>query len=230
MADLKPQCIVINTTIRSLRHHGQLENKMEALKKGIANLQVHIENMLQFSNHVLVCLNKFADDTDEEIKIVSDLVSNYNLPFSVSTAYLEGGKGAIEVAKQIIDMCNLENDFKLLYADNLTIKEKIKTICNNIYHTNDIHYSDISLEKLNKLNSYNNLPICVAKTPYSISDNDNILGYPKNYPIHIRDIKISRGAGFIVIFMGNIMTMPGLPKRPNYEKMQLKDNIIYNLD
>ena len=231
-ANLKPNCVVIVCTTKALKYNAGIdkeniltENSI-ALKEGLSNLEAHIDNMLNFTNNIVVCLNKYTNDTEEEINIIKNYVESRNLKFSINTSYKDGGKGATDLAKKVIDTCNNTNDFKLLYDINLSIKEKIKIISKNIYHTTNINYTKESINKINLLNNlnYSNLPICIAKTQYSISDNPKLLGYPKNSPIEIKDISIYTGAGFIVVYLGNILTMPGLSKKPNYENIDIDEN------
>ena len=232
LSKLKPNCIVINATIRSLKYNGGCPKEelsrqnIDYLKTGICNLQVHMDNMKLFTKNIIVCLNKFSTDSDEEIEYVKSFVENNNVEFSISTSHNDGGIGAITLAKKIKQICEREVDFKLLYEDNLSIKEKIETICKNIYHANEIIYEENVLDKIEKLNrlGYSNLPVCIAKTQYSISDDEKKLGYPKDYPITVRDVKASTGAGFIVVYMGKILTMPGLSKNPAYVNMDINEN------
>ena len=231
IANLKPNCIVINTTIRSLKHNGGctkdellLEN-INYLEKGICNLKAHIDNMKLFTNNIIVCLNKFSNDSKEEIDYVKKFVESNNIEFSISTSYSDGGNGAIDLANKILNICNNECDCKLLYEDNLPIKDKIEKVSKNIYHANNIIYTEEANKKIEKINSlgYSKLPICIAKTQYSISDDEKKLGYPSNYSVTVKDIKISSGAGFIVVYMGNILTMPGLSKNPAFMNMDIDE-------
>ena len=232
IANLKPNCIIINSTIRSLKHNGgcpkeELNNKsLEYLKNGICNLQVHIENMKLYTKNIIVCLNKFYTDTDEEIEYVKKFVENLNVEFDISTSHQDGGKGATELAKKIVKLCNNDIDYKPLYEDKLSLKEKIECVCKNIYHATKINYNDEVLEKLDKYEKlgYKEYPICIAKTQYSITDNPKLLGYPKNNEVTVRDVKVSSGAGFVVIYMGSILTMPGLSKKPAYEGMKISND------
>jgi formate--tetrahydrofolate ligase len=234
LANIKPNCIVINSTIRSLKHNGycpkeELKNKnLEYLEKGIENLKAHIDNMKLYTNNIIVCLNKFYTDTDEEIAYVKNYVENLNVEFEISESFAKGGEGAIELAKKIINICNNEIDFKYLYDLDETIPDKINKICKNIYHAKDIVYSE---EVLNKIKNFealgcNNYPVCIAKTQYSISDDPKKLGYPKDNTIIVKDIRVANGAGFIIVYTGNILTMPGLSKTPAYENMDISNEGI----
>ena len=232
LANLKPNCIVINATIRSIKHNGgcskeELTNEsIDYINKGICNLEAHIDNMKLYTNNIIVCLNKFATDTDNEINFVKNFVTGKGVEFAVSTAHVEGGNGSLDLAKKIVNICDNNIDFKLLYEDDKTIEEKIEIVSKNIYHASKIIYLDGVKEKINKYTKlgYQTFPICIAKTQYSLSDDEKKLGYPKDYEITVRDIKVSAGAGFIVVFMGNILTMPGLSKNPAYMNMDIDKN------
>lgn len=231
-AQLKPDAIVIVATCRALKHHGGVKNEdislenLDALKKGLSNLEVHIENMLQFTTHVIVTLNQYATDSMGEINMIKEFVEKKKIPFAVNETYLKGGVGAEGLALEVMNIVEKENDFQFLYSDDLSIQQKIEIIAKKIYHTSLVHYDSFALLKLKKIEAlgYSNLPICVAKTQYSISDNPNLLGYPKDYDLHVRDIEVYTGAGFIVVYLGNIMTMPGLSKSPNYERIDIDEH------
>ncbi len=232
LGNLKPNCIVINATIRSLKYNGgcpkeelKCEN-ISYLEKGIANLQVHIENMTKYSKNIVVCLNHFAADTEEEIAYVENYVHSLGYDIAVSKAHEEGSNGSLELAKKIVDTCKRPVDFKLLYDANIPIIDKIDIICKEIYHAKDVCYDNDTTKDIQKLEEmgYGNLPICIAKTQYSISDDAKKLGYPKGHTVTVREIRLCSGAGFIVVLMGNIMTMPGLPKVPAYMQMDIDNN------
>jgi formate--tetrahydrofolate ligase len=182
--------------------------------------------MKLFTRNIIVCLNKFSTDTEEEIQFIKNFVENNNVEFSISSSFENGGKGAIDLAQKIQAICENEIDFKMLYEDDLSINEKIEKICKNIYHASNINYEENVQNKIKKLTSlgYSKLPICIAKTQYSISDDEKKLGYPINTTVTVRDVKVSSGAGFIVVFMGKILTMPGLPKKPAYLNMNIDSN------
>lgn len=233
IGNFKPDVIVINATIRSLKYNGlcpkeelSTEN-LNYLKEGICNLEVHINNMKQYSNHIIVCLNKFHTDTAEEINFVKEFVSNLDCPFEMSEAHSKGSEGSINLANKIIELCNEESIFNPLYDLNDSITRKIKTIATNIYHANEVIYNEEALESISKIETlgYDNLPICIAKTQYSISDDAKKLGSPSEFSVTVRDAKLCSGAGFIVIYMGNIMTMPALSKTPAYENMNIDENL-----
>jgi len=231
-ANLKPDCIVIVATIKALKYNGKVakedilkENK-DALKEGLSNLLAHIENMKQYTNNLVVTLNQYQTDTEEEIELVKEFVLSKNVEFSLNTSYQNGGEGAIELADKVVDICKKESNFKLLYETTDTIFEKVEKVVKNIYHANNIEYTEEAIEKINKFQElgYANYPVCIAKTQYSISDDPKKLGYPKDYTIHIRDANIYTGARFIVIYLGDIMTMPGLSRNPNYENIDINES------
>lgn len=236
--NLKPNVIVINATIRSLKYNGgmskdELSTKnMDYLEKGICNLKVHIENMKKYLDNIIVCLNKFSFDDDEEVKYVQKYCEDLGCDFAISTSYENGGEGAMDLAKKIALLCDKEKKSHLLYDENDSIKNKIEKVSEEIYHANKVKYLDEAIESINKIESMHldKLPICVAKTQYSISDDPKKLGYPKDYEITVRNVSVDSGAGFIVVYMGKIMTMPGLSKNPAYENMHIDDDgTIYDL-
>ena len=237
-AKLEPAAVVVVATIKALKYHGgikksdiYLENN-EALIKGIANLARHVENMKKYVDNVMVCLNRYDTDIDSEVSIVEDWCMKNNILFSESKAYSQGGDGALSVAERVIELCNRENNFKLLYEDDLSIIDKIKKVAKDIYRAIDVEFSDVALEKLKyfeeKQHSY--IPICVAKTQYSFSDDATLVGAPDDFKIYVRDLRIYNGAGFITVLLGDIMVMPGLSRKPNYEKIDLVDGNIIGLN
>ena len=236
--NLKPNVIVINATIRSLKYNGgmikdELNIKnMDYLEKGICNLQVHIENMKKYLDNIVICLNKFEFDDEEEIDFVQKYCEQLGCEFAISTSYKDGGEGAIELAKKIVKLCENEVGFNLLYDENDSIENKIEKVSKEIYHAGGVKYLDEAKESIKRIEKMNldKLPICVAKTQYSISDDSKKLGYPKDYEITVRDVLVNSGARFIVVYMGKIMTMPGLSKKPAYENMHIDDDgTIYGL-
>ena len=231
IANLKPNVIVINSTIRSMKYNGGVakeeinQENLEALKVGINNLKTHILNMQKYTKNIVVCLNKFNNDTDKEINYVKNFCQDLGCRFAISTSYVEGGKGSINLAREVIDLCNKDVDYKPLYDFSEPIITKIEKVCQEIYHAKEVIISDKALEKINLLNKNNfaNLPICIAKTQYSLTDNPKILGNPKDFTMTVTDIRLASGAGFIVVLMGSIMTMPGLPKESAYLKMKFSN-------
>ena len=235
---LKPSVIVVNTTIRSLKYNGGMMKdelnikNMKYLAKGICNLKVHVENMKKYLDNVIVCLNKFIYDDDEEMEFVKQYCENLGCEFAISDSYAKGGEGALDLALKIVKMCDNEKEFHLLYDENESIKEKIEKVSREIYHAGIVQYLSLAEEGIKSIEKLglDKLPICVAKTQYSISDDPKKLGYPKDYEITVRDVKVNSGAGFIVVYMGKIMTMPGLSKQPAYENMKIDDDgTIYGL-
>ena len=229
---------MINATIRSLKYNGGMSKdeldvkNMDYLKKGICNLKVHIENMKKYLDNVVICLNKFISDDDEEINFVQKYCENLECEFAVSNSHQDGGEGALDLAEKIVNLCDNEKEFHLLYDENESIKEKISKVSKEIYHAAEVKYLEEAIESINKIEEMHldKLPICVAKTQYSISDDPKKLGYPEEYEITVRDVKVNSGAGFIVVYMGKIMTMPGLSKNPAYENMHIEDDgTIYGL-
>ena len=227
-----PDLVIINVTIKALKHNGYASKdeidkpSIELINKGICNLDRHIENMKKFNSNILVVLNKYSTDTLDEIEFVKKHVENLNVPFEVSDAYSKGSNGAIDVAKKIIELCNNENKFKFLYDLDLPIKDKINKICNEIYGASNIIYTDLINKKIDEINSlgFSNLPICIAKTQYSLSDNPKLLGNPTDFDVEIKNIELKSGAGFIVVFLGSIIDMPALSKSPAYLNMKIDNN------
>lgn len=215
--DLIPDVVILNTTVQSLKHNGNGN-----LEEGIENLNYHIENMQNFSQNILVILNKHESDTEIEISFIKNFVNSKNVLFSVSTGYLEGSSGSIEAAKQVIELSEKET-IPVHYAYDLedNLKEKIEKFCKNSFGAKEILFTENALEKLDLLekSACKNNPICVAKTQYSITDNAKVLGYPKDFTMTVKDIKLFSGAGFITVYFGNILTMPGLSKDARYLSM-----------
>lgn len=236
-ASISPDCIVLVATIKALKYNAYvdaghiMEENVDAVKVGLANLGRHIENLSKYGIPVVVCLNKFATDSESEIKAVEDFCLKKGTTFSTSTAYTDGGSGAIDLANKVITACSLKSNFKLLYDDNSSISDKIEKVCCEIYRASEIEYSSKALEKINAIEKIgrSNLPICVAKTQYSFSDDAKKLGAPNDFKVYVRDVCLYNGAEFITVLLGNIMTMPGLPKVPNYEKIDLIDDKIVGL-
>ncbi len=231
-AGIGPDVIVIVATVKALKYHAGvtkeniLKEDVEAVRKGLANLEVHIENMLKYTSHVVVTLNQYDTDTLKEIEIIKNYVEEKGILFSANEVYQKGGAGAISLAKQVMEMCRLENDYHPLYENKSSIQEKIEKICTSIYHAGRVHYSDEAQLKIRSFErlGYSDYPVCIAKTQYSISDDPKRLGYPSGYEIRVEDLSVYTGAGFIVVYLGDIMTMPGLSKKPNYENIDIDDH------
>ncbi|MBQ8234253.1 MAG: formate--tetrahydrofolate ligase, partial [Bacilli bacterium] len=230
---IKPNAIVINATIRSLKYNGNsndiTKEDIESLKIGIENLKIHILNMQKYTKNVVVCLNKFDTDTKDEIEYVKNYVSNMDVLFSISTTYKDGGNGGIDLAHKVVELCDKEIDYKKLYDYNDTIINKINIICKEIYHARSVIINNNIKEKINEIErlKLDKLPICIAKTQYSLSDNPKLLNNIDDFDMTITDIKVSNGAGFIVVFMGNIISLPGLSSKSAYLNMDIDKN--YNI-
>lgn len=230
---LKPDLVILNCTVRALKHNGYcdesdiLTQDHKFLNAGLCNLEAHIDNLKKFTNNILVVLNRFNTDTSEEINIIREFVYEKNIPFEISDAYKSGSIGALEIAKRIVELTNKPSSFKFLYDLNDSIQNKIEIICKNIYHAKNIIYTDEALVQLKNIENlgFSNLPICIAKTQYSFSDDPKRLGNPTNYDVTIQKLELKSGAGFIVCFLGNIIDMPGLPKHPNALDMKIDDNL-----
>ncbi len=232
-ANLKPDAVVIVATVRALKHHGGLDKdslnteNLEALEKGMPNLLRHVENITNvYKLPCVVAINAFPTDTEKELKLVEEKCKQYGVNAVLSEVWAKGSKGGENLAKQVVELCEKDNDFEYAYDENLSIKEKLEAIAKKIYHADKVEIlpsAKTQLKQLEKL-GFNNLPICMAKTQYSFSDDQNKLGAPENFTITIRNLKVSAGAGFIVALTGDIMTMPGLPKVPAAEKVDVDDN------
>ncbi len=228
--DLKPDAAVIVATVKALKYNGgvkkdELNNEnLDALKKGFANLEKHIENVKKFGVPAIVALNKFPTDTEEEVKFVLDKCEELGARGVLSDVWANGGDGGVEMAKAVVDVCeNQESNFKVLYDVESSIKDKIETIAKEIYGADGVEYSkkiEKEIANLEKL-GLDKMPICMAKTQYSLSDDPTLLGRPSGFKITVSEIRVSKGAGFLVVLTGNVMTMPGLPKVPAANKMDI---------
>lgn len=229
-AGIRPDAVVLVATVRALKYNGgvpktelSMEN-MDALKKGIVNLEKHIENLQKFGVPVVVALNRFTTDTAEEIEYVKRYCEERNCEFSVCEVWEKGGAGGIDLAEKLLKtMKEKRSNYKPLYELNLSIKDKIETIAREIYGAERVTYdpaADSAIKRLEEL-GYGNLPICMAKTQYSLSDDPTKLGRPAGFTINIREVYVSAGAGFVVAITGTMMTMPGLPKVPAAENIDV---------
>ena len=229
VANISPNCVVINATVRSLKYNGGVDKtkvnieNLEALKKGIVNLKQHIENVSKYTKNIVVCLNRFKDDTNLEVDYIINYVKEMGYPIEICTSFKDGGKGATDLAKRIVEVCEKNKDYKRLYNNEDTIINKINTIAKEIYRADNVIINEEVLNKIKYFeeNGFGNLPVCIAKTQYSFSDDAKKLGAPKDFDMTVTDIRISNGAGFIVVLMGNIMTMPGLGKNSAYLNMDI---------
>lgn len=220
---LKPECVVLVATIRALKYNGGIpksdlqEENTDALCRGIVNLGVHIENMKKFGVPVVVAINRFYTDTENEIRIVEEFCKNAGVESSMTEIFAKGGDGGKDLASKVISTIeNKSSEFKPIYDEKLSIKEKLDIIAEEIYRADGVVYTaeaEKALKEIEKL-GYGNIPVCVAKTQYSLSDDPSKLGKPEGFKITVRDLKLSSGAGFVVALTGNILTMPGLPKCP----------------
>lgn len=232
-ANLKPDAVVLVATIRALKYHGGVKKEdlnkenIEALKKGLPNLFAHLDNIQNvYGLPVVVAINGFSSDTNKEQQLLIDECAKRNIKAILCEGWAKGSKGTIELSKAVIDLVQQENNFHYLYKDDESIEEKLNDLCQKIYHGDKVIYTDEAKKKLKQIkeNGYSNLPICVAKTQYSLSDNAKLLAAPTNFSITVKDLKVSAGAGFIVAYCGDIMTMPGLPKVPAAENIDIDEN------
>ena len=232
-ADLKPSAVVVVATIRALKMHGglpktELNNEnLDALEKGLPNLLRHVNNIKNvYKLPSVVAVNRFPTDTDKEIQLVIEKCKELGVNVVLSTVWADGGKGGEELAKEVVKLCEQDNDFTFSYDEQDSIEQKIEKITTKIYGGDGVIFSDEAKKQLKVLEGlgFSNLPVCVAKTQYSFSDDMTKLGAPTNFKITVRSLKVSAGAGFIVVLTGNIMTMPGLPKVPAAEKIDVDEN------
>ena len=223
MAGLKPDAVVLVATIRALKYNGgvakaDLNNEnLEALKAGIVNLEKHIENLQLYGVPVVVTLNAFVSDTEAEMAFVKEFCESRGCEFALAKVWEKGGEGGIELAEAVLaTLENKESNFKPIYEDDMSLKDKIKTVATKIYGADNVTYNPAALKMLSKIEEmgYGHFPVCMAKTQYSLSDDQTKLGRPTGFDINIREVYVSAGAGFVVVITGAIMTMPGLPKKP----------------
>ena len=232
-AGLKPDAVVLVATVRALKMHGGVPKtelatpNVEAVKRGIVNLEKHIENIKQCGLPLVVAINAFAQDTPEELEAIRTHCAAHGVNVALSEVFAKGGEGGVELAKEVVALANSgKADFKLLYGDELSLKEKIETIAKRIYGAVGVNYTkeaNNALKDFEKM-GYGHLPVCMAKTQYSFSDDSALLGRPEGFEITIKNCRIAAGAGFVVVLTGDIMTMPGLPKVPAAEKIDVSDD------
>ena len=236
-AGLKPNAIVLVATARALKYNAGInktecgEPNLEALKKGIVNLGVHIENMRKYKVPVVVAINRFLTDSKEELEYIEQYCKEKGADFALSDVFANGGDGGVELAKKVVEAVEKPSNFEPIYSLNLTVEEKIEAIAKNIYGAKDVAYTTQALKALKEVKSLgaDSLPVCIAKTQYSISDNPALLGAPKDFTITVRNVSLSNGAGFVVVYTGDIMTMPGLPKIPAAEKVDIENEKVVGL-
>lgn len=229
---MKPSAVVLVATIRALKNHGGVpkdrlgEKNMEALEKGVENLEKQLENIQKFGLPVVVALNEFPTDTSEEVDFVIDKCSAMGADVALSQVWAKGGAGGEELAKKVIAATEKPSSFKFLYELDKPLKDKIETVCKEIYGADGVSYTPEASRLLQKFEDlgYGNLPVCMAKTQYSLSDDPDKKGRPRNFNVTIREVRLSAGAGFVVALTGTIMTMPGLGKTPAAEKIDIKPN------
>lgn len=223
MAGLKPDAVVLVATVRALKYNGGVakadlqEENLEALKKGIVNLEKHIENLQKYGVPVVVTLNSFYTDTEAETQWVKEFCEERNCEFAISRVFTEGGEGGIELAKKVLKTLETkESRFEPLYPDSASLTEKIETVAKEIYGAQGVSYAPAAWKQLKKIEEmgFAHMPVCMAKTQYSLSDNPSLLGRPEGFTLQVREAYLSAGAGFVVVLTGAVMTMPGLPKHP----------------
>ena len=223
MAGLKPDAVVLVATIRALKYNGGVakadlnQENVEALSRGIVNLEKHIENLQKYGVPVVVTLNAFVSDTQAETDYVQKFCEDRNCEFAISRVWEKGGEGGLKLAEKVLKTLEEKpSNFKVLYEDDLSLKEKIETVAKEIYGAKGIELAPAAAKQLAKLEElgFGNLPVCMAKTQYSLSDNPDLLGRPKDFSVLVREAYVSAGAGFVVVLTGAVMTMPGLPKKP----------------
>ncbi len=233
MADLKPDAVVLVATVRALKYNGGVpktelkEENVEALSQGLCNLEKHIENLQQYGVNVLVAINHFATDTPAELALIEACCKKHGVSFALSKVFEKGGEGGVELAEKLVTLLdNAPSNFKLLYEDSLSLEDKIKTVVTKIYGGIDVVYSPEAKKELARLTEqgYGNLPVCMAKTQYSLSDNAKALGRPENFTFEVRNVRLYAGAGFVTVYCGDIMTMPGLPAVPAANNISVDDN------
>lgn len=228
--ELKPSAAVIVATIRALKHHGGANKEdydkedLQALEKGFANLEKHIENIKKFGLPPVVAINRFPSDTENEIKFMEEKLAAMGVECALTEVFTEGGDGALELAKKVVKVCDEDKaDFKPLYDVNLSIKEKLEIIAKEVYGADGVEFTVPATKNIKNLEKLglDKMPICVAKTQYSLSDNPDLLARPEGFHIVVREVKVSNGAGFLIALTGSIMTMPGLPKVPAADKIDI---------
>ncbi|MGM9553561.1 MAG: formate--tetrahydrofolate ligase [Faecousia sp.] len=233
MAGLKPSCVVLVATVRALKYNGGVPKaetgveNLEALEKGLPNLLQHVSNITNvYKLPCVVAINRFPQDTEAELKLVEDKCRELGVNVALSEVWAKGGEGGIELAKEVIRLCDQPNDFTFSYELDKPIKEKIRDIVTKIYHGDDVAFTPNAEKQIKTLTElgYDKMPICMAKTQYSFSDDPTKLGAPKGFTVTVRNVKVSAGAGFLVALTGEIMTMPGLPKVPAAERIDVDEN------
>ncbi|MEG2452672.1 MAG: formate--tetrahydrofolate ligase, partial [Clostridium sp.] len=233
MSGLRPSAVVVVATVRALKHHGgvakaDLNNEnLVALEKGLPNLLQHVENITKvFGLPCVVAINRFPFDSEAELQLIADKCKELGVNVALSEVWGKGGDGGVELAKEVVRLCEQPNDFQFCYDENLSIEEKLNAIVTKIYRGDGVVLDATAKKQAQKLTDlgFGNLPICMAKTQFSFSDNQKLAGAPRGFKITVRNLKVSAGAGFIVALTGDIMTLPGLPKVPAAEKIDVDEN------
>ncbi len=234
MAGLAPSCVVIVATVRALKYNGGVpktelkDENLEALKSGIVNLEAHIDNIHKYGLPVVVAFNRFDTDTDAEIAFIREFCENKGVTVALSDVFAKGGDGGIELAHAVVEACEKPSDFKFIYDDDKTITEKVEAIAKEIYGADGVIFEAAAKKQLSEILAlspeYSKFPVCMAKTQYSLSDDASKLGRPEGFNITVREVKLSAGAGFVVVLTGAIMTMPGLPKIPAANNIDIDEN------
>lgn len=237
-AGIAPDAIVLVATVRALKYNGGVakadlnSENIDALKKGIVNLEKHIENLQQYGVPIVVTLNQFITDSEAELSFVKEFVEDMGCDFALASVWERGGEGGLELAQKVVDILeNKPSDFKMLYEDTMSLENKIKTIAARIYGANGVNFTTAAKSQLERITDlgYGNLPVCMAKTQYSLSDDQTKLGRPTDFDISVREVYVNAGAGFVVAVTGSIMTMPGLPKTPAAEGIDVVGDQIVGL-
>lgn len=232
LAGLKPDAVIIVATVRSLKHHGGVPlaelntENLEALDAGLPNLLQHVENITQvFKLPAVVAINRFPSDTEKELDLIELRCRELGVSVALSEVWAKGGEGGVALAEEVIRLCEEPNDFQFCYGDDMSIAEKIEVLAKRIYRADGVDFDAAAVKEIAQLESlgFRNLPICIAKTQYSFSDDPSKLGTPRNFTITVRKVKVSAGAGFLVVLTGDIMTMPGLPKSPAATRIDVDD-------
>ena len=237
MAGLTPSCVVVVATVRALKYNGGVpkaqlgEENIPALEKGVVNLKAHVENMQKFGIPVVVAINRFGTDTDGELQVIDNCCKELGVRYALSEVFAKGGEGGRELAQTICDVIDEsegKSHFATIYPDDAPVEEKLETIAKTIYGADKVTYTSKALKSLKEIKALggDKMPVCVAKTQYSLSDDPALLGRPTGFAITIRDLKLSSGAGFVVAYAGDIMTMPGLPKVPAAEKIDVDSQAV----
>ena len=229
MAGLKPSTVVLVATCRALKLHGGVafeeldKENIDALKNGLCNLDKHLDSVNRYGVPVVVAVNRFLQDTQKEVDTLVNYLKEKGIEVAVCEGFAKGSEGAVELANKVVESCEKPSDFKFVYEDSDDLKTKIEKISKVVYGATAVEFSDLAKQKLEQFKIYNSYPVCMAKTPLSLTDDPKVLGRPKEFTIHVNDLSISNGAGFVVAYTGSIMVMPGLPKVPAACKMGIDD-------